>query len=350
MQKQGAADMAESLNYILVQTVVKRAIRELKTDPERTIRNLVDMALNFSDSRFQAHFFSSAQRILSNENSGYYKLVRDTITKIDEETLLTFSMNLGYHGLYRAAVQIREWEANHGYNVPWTIFLTIAEGKLYDRHFQLIDQGEALGIHSWHLFSQNGIHECLNLASRYPQSAFVIFCGSHEIDWNVLDCITELKNVALMVPFDAEADVTCSLLREAGVLYGLYFAYCSEDLERIESGELMQEMQQLKPNICILNAQFPCEQKLRRRVGAWVAEARMEQGFQTIPWELYSDTMLADEVISEDPCWVGFDAYGQLNTENGISRDAAWNIFKNDLPFILKQAFPKQKGINKSEP
>lgn len=341
--------MENSLNRVMVTTIVRKAIRDLKTDPDRTVRNLVDMALHFADSRFQEQFYSSAQRLLANEKSAYYCLVKETLTKVNEETLLTFGMNIGYNGLYRAAVQIREWEANHGYNVPWTIFLTIAEGKLYDRHFQLIDQGEALGIHSWHLFSQNGIHECMNLASRYPQSAFVIFCGSHEIDWNVLDCITELKNVALMVPFDAEADVTCSLLREAGGLYGLYYTYCSEDLERIENGELVQEMQQLKPSICILNAQFPCDQKLRRRVGAWVAEARLEQGFQTIPWELYSDTMLADEVISEDPCWAGFDAYGQLNTENGICRDAALNIFKNDLQSILKQAFPKRKGMNKSE-
>lgn len=341
--------MAESLNYIMVQTVVKRAIRELKNDPERTIRNLIDMALNFSDSRFQEHFFASAQRILSNENSGYYALVKDTITKIDEENLLTFGMNLGYNGLYQAAVQIREWEAQHGYNVPWTIFLTIGEGMLHDKHCNVIEQGEALGIHSWHLFSNHGIHECLNLASKYPKSAFVIFCGSHEIDWNVLDWVADLKNIALMVPFDADADVTCSLLREAGILFGLYHSYQTDDLCRIESGELVQDMQQIKPCVCVLMPQFPCERELRERVCQWVASARLEQEFQTLPWELYGDMMLVDEVISEDPCWVGFDEYGQLNTENGISRDGALNIFRNDLSVILSQAFPKQKGTKKSE-
>lgn len=89
---------------------------------------------------------------------------------------------------------------------------------------------------------------------------------------------------------------------------------------------------------------FNCEQALRRRVGNWIAAARLEQGFQTVPWELYADMLLVNEVISEDPCWAGFDEYGQLYTENGVSRKSALNIYQNSLTAILAQAFPKQKG------
>ena len=100
--------MKKSMNEIMVRTIVKKAIRDFKTDPERTIRNLVDMALQFSDSAFQQEFYSAAQRLLSDEKSGYYDLVKDTITRVNEETLLTFSMNLGYNGLYLGAKRIRE--------------------------------------------------------------------------------------------------------------------------------------------------------------------------------------------------------------------------------------------------
>jgi len=68
--------MENSVNRIMVNTIVKKAIHDLKTDPERTVRNLVDMALKFADSRFQQQFYSGAQSLLTNENSGYYTLVR----------------------------------------------------------------------------------------------------------------------------------------------------------------------------------------------------------------------------------------------------------------------------------
>jgi hypothetical protein len=54
--------------------------------------------------------------------------------------------------------------------------------------------------------------------------------------------------------------------------------------------------------------------------------------------------LLVDEIISDDPCWAGFDEYGQLYTEEGIDRTYGYNIFVNELPEVLKRAFPKQKG------
>ena len=147
--------MKKSMNEVMVRTIVKKAIRDFKTDPERTIRNLVDMALQFSDSAFQQQFYSAAQRLLSDEKNGYYDLVKDTITRVNEQTLLTFSMNLGYNGLYLGAKRIRE---TADYHIPWSISLTVGEDALCDRHHILVDQGEELGIHTWHLFYNHGIY------------------------------------------------------------------------------------------------------------------------------------------------------------------------------------------------
>ena len=82
--------MENSVNRIMVNTIVKKAIHDLKADPERTVRNLIDMALKFADTRFQQQFYSGAQSLLTNEKSAYYDLVKDTITQVNEETLLTF--------------------------------------------------------------------------------------------------------------------------------------------------------------------------------------------------------------------------------------------------------------------
>ena len=333
--------MGESTNHIIVNTIVKKAIRDIKTDPERTTRNLIDMALNFADSRFQQQFYSRAQSLLTNENSGYYALVKDTITQINEESLLTFGMNLGYNGLFEGAGKIRKAEATKGYNIPWTIAMTITEGKVFDQHHRAIEQGEAMGIHTWQLFSNHAVHECMMLAEQHPDSAFVIYCASNEISWNVLDCADDLRNIALVVSFDKDADVVCDMLRVSGILYGLYYTYTEKDLSAIESGELIHDMEQLHPTFSVLKPQFPCQQNLRNRVYSWISKARVEQEFHTILWELYCDILLVDEVISDNPCWVGFDEYGQLHTEDGIDRTYGLNIYINDLPDVLKRAFPK---------
>lgn len=247
--------MAESMNRIMVKTIVKKAIRDIKTDPERTTRNLIDMALNFADSRFQKEFYSSAQRLLTNENSGYYALVKDTITQINEESLLTFGMNLGYNGLYEGAGKIRKAEGKDGFNIPWTASLTIAEGKVFDQHHRAIEQGEAMGIHTWQLFSQSGIFECMTLAEKHPDSAFVIFCRSNEISWSVLDYADDLRNIAIVVSFDKDADVVCDMLRVSGILYGISYTYTEKNLPAIESGELLHDMEQLHPHTQSLNPQ-----------------------------------------------------------------------------------------------
>ena len=336
--------MANSMNRILVTTIVKNAIHNLKKDPDRTTRNLIDMASRFADSRFQKQFYGNIQTMLANEKSAYYDLVKDTITQVNEETLLTFGMNVGYNGLYEGSKKIRTVEEH---SIPWTVSLTITEGKLYDQHHKTIDQGEKMGIHTWQLFSNHGVFECLTLAQHHPDSAFVIFSGNHEISWEVLDCADELHNIALMVPYDEDADVVCDMLRVSGILYGLYDTYTEKDLHAIESGELLHDMEQLHPCFSILKPQFPCQKALRDRVYGWITKARLAQEFKTIPWEMYGDMLLVDGVISEAPHWVGFDEYGQLNTEKGVDRTYGLNIFVNDLPEILKRAFLK-KGMDQT--
>lgn len=77
--------MEKNISGMLVETVVKKALKNIKDNPERGIRNLVDRALQFSSGRFQKNFFAVAQAMLQNENSAYYGLVRDTVAYADME-------------------------------------------------------------------------------------------------------------------------------------------------------------------------------------------------------------------------------------------------------------------------
>lgn len=49
--------MENNISRILIETTVRQTLKGLNEDPKRSIRNLVDMALYFSEGRFQRHFF-----------------------------------------------------------------------------------------------------------------------------------------------------------------------------------------------------------------------------------------------------------------------------------------------------
>lgn len=53
----------------LIQTVVRQKLNAIKSDPERSLRNLVDMGLSFAAGSEQKRFLQQAQRTLQNETA-----------------------------------------------------------------------------------------------------------------------------------------------------------------------------------------------------------------------------------------------------------------------------------------
>lgn len=96
----------------LIQTVVRQKLNAIKSDPERSLRNLVDMGLSFAASSEQKRFLQQAQRTLQDENSAYYRIIYDMALHVDTEHLMGFGMNLGYNSLTAGARTIAGWKAN----------------------------------------------------------------------------------------------------------------------------------------------------------------------------------------------------------------------------------------------
>lgn len=89
--------MENSVSRILIETTVRQTLKGIQEDPERSIRNLVDMALQFSEGRFQNRFFETAHTLLENEKSAYYGLIYDAVSHIETEHIVRLGMNIGYN-------------------------------------------------------------------------------------------------------------------------------------------------------------------------------------------------------------------------------------------------------------
>lgn len=336
--------MGDSFSRILIQTTVRKAIRDIRETPQRSARNLIDMALNFSTGRFQQEFFQMAQKMLTDESSSYYALLQDMAIHIDEDKLLTFGMNVGYNGGILGAGSIRQLEESFGYNIPWVITLDVSRESLSQREARfhaLIEEGEKMGIFTWILYSHECVAECIELAAQHPQSAFVVFFDHSNINWCVIDCASDLKNLMLVIPTDDNAAITCGLLREAGLLYSVYTMYGENDLHRLQNGDQFCEMEQLHPVFSVFIPEADCPEKVRKNAYDAIHTARMEQTHATILWELRRDCMMVDRVISGDGCWAGFDEAGILHGVDEAGHEKTVGTIDVALKELFCKAFSK---------
>mgnify|MGYP007101925406 CR=1 FL=1 len=296
--------MDQDVSRALIETVVRRTLTEMRTDPERSIRKLVDMALAVSNGHFQQRFFGIAQRMLEDENSPYYRLVRDTVSYVDIDRLLRFGMNLGYNSCIEGAMMIRSLKAEKGIGVPWTQIVTFL--KSFDEEQQahisrLVGKGESMGIYTWMLFSEDHPLDALPLVSDHPDSAFFLFCNSSGLSRECRERLSELDNVMCVLRFDDDAEEGSEKLREKGILYSVYFPYGDSDFDQILSGGWFEEAEVLRPVFTCLLADRGCSETTINKAAAFAQTALDGQRYRVLPVEFSSVIREVGQIISGDP-------------------------------------------------
>jgi len=336
--------MENSISRILIETVVKSTLKGLRDDPERNIRNLVDMALHFSGGRFQQRFFRTAQRMLENETSPYYGLVRDLTSYADEEHLLRFGMNLGYNSCTYGARRIRQNEEQLGHNIPWAVLFQM-DGRSLEHLAQYdaaISDGEKLGIYTWMLFAPKIPHQLLGLIYHHPDSAFFLFCEPEDITDGFLDSVSGLKNVMLAPRYQEGQEGIFDRLRALGLPYSACCPYSENDMEAVLNGDLFASVQQIRPVFAVLLPRPDCPEQFRALAHQAAERARNEQQFQMVPWELERDNQKIDEIISDDACEVCFDQLGRPLDWGGSPIHPDLCLFENGLDGVLRITCPKE--------
>lgn len=341
--------MKNDFSRVLVQTVVQKALGDIRESPERGIRNLVDMARQFSKGQFQHVFFAVAQAMLENENSAYYRLVYDMVSHVDVDRLVTFGMNLGYNGCTMGVKRIRESETQLNCVIPWTVLWNV-DDKAYGEHQQAyhtaIASGENLGIYFWTLFPSGEPARILPLIHAHQDSAFALFCQPESITPHFIAVASEVKNLMPVVRYNEQDTQAFALLRDAGMLYSAYYPYALQDLAAIISGDLFCSIQQVHPAFSVFAAGSDCTEDARILAHQAIQKARDEQQYQTMLWEMNVDSRQIDRVISNNDCMILFDKAGDLWQYSGAWLKKPYNLFDTSLEYVFEQAL-KTSGVAK---
>ena len=336
--------MNHSANQSIIEATVSSAIKRIENDPERSIRNLVDMGLMFCNGKFQQRFLAEAQRMLENENSSYYRIIPDLISNVDSKRITTFGINLGYQSCTKGARIIRKIEAEKSCNVPWCISLELEKETYYQKkeeYFSLIEQGQSLGIYTWFVNPYSDMISTLELAEHFSDSAFVIVCKPEDIAEIMLDEFSEIYNVFFIVNYNEGIEDACAILRKRKFLFSVVYKYQEHDIENILNHSILYDLCSLHSLFSLFYADATCPLEMQQRVYEYVKEMRYKQSFQTVPFDFIYDVRFIDEIISEDAVSIHFDSHGICHTHLDAKYITTYNIFHETLIDILKQAVPK---------
>lgn len=336
--------MKKDMTGVLVESSIRRTLKSIQESPERATRNLIDLGLEFSNGRFQTRLFKQAQTMLQNQKSAYYDLVKNIVTNVDHDIIITFGVNLGYNSCTKGARLIRKIEGEKGFNIPWALNLLINEEKLEaEPNFYptLLRQGMALGIYTYLLFVTGAPEKILPLTKKESDCAFVLFLQGHQISSSFLNGLKSVKNVMVSIYANADMPDACQKLRDAKLLYAVHQRYTEEDKETILNGEWLQSVLPAHPAFAFLRADFSCTPQTQNEICQYVTTVRDEQRVPLILMDIKQDTLMIDQVISDGECLVGFDVDGSLRTHEGFRRDEQYNIFFHPLEDILQRASKK---------
>ncbi len=344
--------MKRTTSRIIIENIVQKTLRDISDSPERSTRNLVDMALHFSEGRFQRNFFEAAQTMLQNEQSPYYALVKDTVSHVDHERILQLGMNLGYHSCTIGGERIRAIEKQDGFNIPWTIFLKLNAQYLlqHTANYQnLFFQGENLGIYTWMIFSDQYPEEFFHIVSSHPDSAFLLFCDEDSMDEPAINELSKYNHVLPVIRFNEAAAYICSKLRRRSLPYALFHIYNDSNFQQVTTGTLFQSAEILHPIFTVLLPSLTSSADIQKQVYFYLKQVRTRQLFQTIVYDFIQDSLLIDGIISNDACLACLDIDGQLFIWDTSPKETPYNCFQYTLREVFKMAYTKNRPVSNGD-
>ena len=310
----------------LIQTVVRQKLNAIKSDPERSLRNLVDMGLSFAAGSEQKRFLQQAQQALQDENSAYYRIIYDMALHVDTEHLMGFGMNLCYNSLTAWARTIRRLEGERGYDIPWCLTLVI-DRKGYAAHeadyTSLIEQGKRLGIYTYLIIAPELPVGLFTLLRQQKDCAFLLFTSPDELTGNVIDSIAQLYHVMPVVRFGDGAEEVCDAMRRREMLYSVFLPYHPEESENISGDGDVLDIEQFHSPLTIFMSYTAPEKDKSSPFYLRIIAARNDLHVQTIPVELWEDLRFIDGVISPLPSHsIAFNAGCLLIRPDGAVDDS----------------------------
>lgn len=281
-----------------VSIIINKAMRDIRSDPRRSIRNLVDLGENFSSSAVQKHFFSLARQVLKNPDNPYNDLVVDLVENVRPEVLRTMSLNFGYTALNYGAETIRRHQRELGFIIPWILVFRLGgetEQRLSaERISELAAEAVSLGIYTFafEICDRRDLETVNSLCSRFGEAAFFVAAPAETLS-GVRASASAVPNLVLlgdMTREEPKAQEVFRYLKEKGCFYGFYARYNEENAQRLMSETFLQNMCEYGCRIGAYVGGAGGTSSLEAQMYRFVCEKRGKKGEPIFSLDFYRDT------------------------------------------------------------
>lgn len=335
----------------MVQSAAKKGIRDIKDEPKRGIRNLVEMGEMFATGRFQQDFFEMAMGQLHDESSAYYRIVERVAKTVDEDTLLTFGTNLGYNALTHGAGVIRSIEQKQGFNVPWCLNIELS-ARHTTPHLdveRIIREGKELGVYCYLFYIDAGypqLEKLYHTLHAQKDCAFLLFLNSAMVTDAFCQSLLELHNVIPVLDMDgANDDVLTTVIDELSHVGALFagFTRFGDASQPDISPNMLQRAETLDLPVLVLLRIKKHRPQNEDDVYRQVVTLRKNLDVPVLPIDLYGDIAHADRIISSEACLATIKGDGSVLLTNVDEQEtvSSYSVHTDSLQQILKRAMPK---------
>lgn len=334
----------EKITKALLKTTIKKALESIMSDPKRSVRNLVDLGLNFAEGCNQREIFDITQHYLSNEDSAYFTLAENMANELDHDKLTAFGLNFGYNGCTSGARILREKQEQLGCHLPFLITFTIndqPDSLTVSEIESAIEQGMELGIFIYAVICSSDVYpELLETADRFSDCAFIFFVSPCRLTREVISRTSEINNLVTSVRYDGETDKCLEAvksLREQGCITVVHYEYTPASLDAILSDSITEAFAETGAIAGILYAEPGIDPDVQRKIADYRTEIVRSQQYPIFIFEAQSDIKRIDAMFSGAECRVHFIGGGKVlyTTEQKIFEGA--NLRTDSLEDIFKR-------------
>lgn len=282
--------------------LARRAVRDIRRDNFRQLRNYVDMCALLSKGKGHRLFFERAQGVLEQSDSLYYPLIQRVIATVSEDALCIFGVNVGIDMLTTGAGQIQRLAAAGAQRVPW-ISLADAGAALDDA----VAEGEKNGLYGWCLFAR-GEADALQgaaLAGRHSKCAFTLLLPPAAVTEALVRLLQQTPNLAVDVTLDSpelseDAHAALQRLREAKLLYGVSLDLDDATVQQVLNREWVDVMAQ-HTLFCVLS-HTRMSSAAAQALAQQVYRLRLSSGAPLLPFIWEEDIAYISNAISPAAC------------------------------------------------
>lgn len=329
----------ESITKGILSGIVDHYIREIAHDPQRSLRKLIDMAVQTSEGPTQKICYQMMQKMALNQASPYYEMIHHLVTNVKPATIKQFGINLGHNAWTFGSGNIRRIVADGETAVSWAVIIdrrTAPDRIPFEEVRELVQTGREHDIYCWLLVPSETIDEWDDYAElfrKHDDCVFGLISAPEAVSDDFLDEAADLHNLMILLNTDKpDWQIAASRLTERGFLFSAcrYLADSSQ-AEEVISGGWLEELLPFHPLMAftIIADSLPEETALSVKDYMW--NTRLAQDYPILPVDLISDFLIISRLISHN------ETLYRVETDGSVSFGEGYH-FVNDRKTLRQQS------------